>query len=96
MRLPSFNRLAGAASVLVAVAAFAYSVTFSFFVKKGYDWAYSASITELAIGGLLTLFVVGLYQRLRAIEPSYALVALVLGSRGAAGALIHGSYDLRS
>jgi hypothetical protein len=95
MTLPSFDKLAGTSAILVAVAGFAYSVTFSLYVKKGYDWAFTASVTELAVGGLLTFVViVALYQRLRIVDASYALMALLLGGLGAAGALVHGSYDL--
>jgi hypothetical protein len=49
----------------------------------------------LLLGGLASLVVwTGLYEHFRDSQPPYALLALILSLGAAAGALIHGGYDL--
>jgi Na+/glutamate symporter len=57
-------------------------------------WAQVANAIFLLSGGLLALAVlVAVYARLREVEPSFALLALVLGLAGGLGSAIHGAQE---
>lgn len=83
------ERLAGYAAILTAIAGVGYAIAFVI-VKSD---LFSAIF--LLAGSVLSLFVlVAVYERFRAIQPTFARVALVLAAVGAAGAAIHAGYDL--
>ncbi len=86
---PSFQRLAGACAILAAIGGVAYGVAF---VVLGNALLYSIL---LMLGGLLAVVVlVALYGRLRSLDESLALFALLVGVIGALGSVAHGGYDL--
>jgi hypothetical protein len=91
----SFARVAGVGGVVAGVAALAYSVTFAVVVQDGARWASWTSTVVLGVGALAALPVlVALFQRVRATDESFALLAFVVGVLGAAGTLLHAAYDL--
>jgi hypothetical protein len=85
-----FERLAAVATVAAAVCGILYSITF-----VALDEDAGVPATFLLLAGVLALAVlVALYQRLRAVDESLALLALLLGTIGATGSIVHGGYDL--
>jgi hypothetical protein len=92
-----FLRLAGGSAVVAAVAGLVYSVAFIGLVVLGAAPGPGRVISALALmagSGLSLIVFAGLYRLLVDRGPGLALVALVLGVVGAAGALVHGGYDL--
>lgn len=88
---PSFERVAGLCGLAAGGAGFLYAVAFVVLKNAG------LSALLLLMGGLLsTALLTALYGRLRAVDESVALLALLLGVTGALGAAIHGGYDLAS
>jgi hypothetical protein len=95
MRSRTFERLAGAISILVAVGGLIYSIAFTIFLKADSKPAAQVAAFVLTVGGILTTAVmVALYERLRDVDPALALWGLVLGVAGGLGAAIHGGSDL--
>jgi hypothetical protein len=91
----AFNRTAVAAAYLSGAVALAYSLTFGYYVRNGADWAQYASSGLLLAGGLVGLPVlVALYQRLRAGDEGFALVALLIAAVAAFGSTLHGAHDI--
>lgn len=89
MKTKSFDSLAGWSAIFAAVFALLYAI--SFVVLK----SDLLSALFLLLGGLAAAIVMtALYQRLRDTQASYALLAFVLSAGAAAGAMIHGGYDL--
>jgi hypothetical protein len=91
----AFVRFAGLAALGVAAGGFAYSV--AFVVSLDDDarfWLYAQAVLLLLGGLLATAVFVALYERLRAVDPGFALWALILGVVGAVGSALHGGYDL--
>ena len=83
------EKLAPAAAVLTAICGLLYAV--SFVILKS-PLLFSLF---LMLGGLLTIVVfVELHRRLSDGSSGAPLLALLLGTLGAAGALAHGGYDL--
>src|SRR5260221_12890525 len=95
MKTTAFERFAGACAVLAGISGFLYSISFIVIARSAPDTGGLLSALFLALGGLLSAgALVGLYQRLHAAEPGFALLALGLGLAGALGAAVHGGYDL--
>jgi hypothetical protein len=89
MRRDSFSTFAGWFAILAGVAGVLYSVAFVLLQSD------LLSALFLLLGGLFSVVALtALYQRLRGVEVSYALLAFVLSTVGAIGSLIHGGYDL--
>jgi hypothetical protein len=89
MKTKSFDSLAGWSAIFAAVFALLYAI--SFVVLK----SDLLSALFLLLGGLAAAIVMtALYQRLRDTQAAYALLAFVLSAGAAAGAMIHGGYDL--
>ena len=85
----SYERFAAVCAIAAGLVGFVYSV--GFIVLKN-PLLYS---TCLLILGLLTVAsLTAVYQRLREVDGSFALLGLLLGVIGALGASIHGGYDL--
>jgi hypothetical protein len=85
----SYDRFAGVCAILAGAVGFLYSVSF---VVLRDARLYSLF---LLLGGLLTIAVmVAVYERLREVDGSFALLALVLGALGGIGSAVHGGYDL--
>jgi hypothetical protein len=91
----AFERFAGMCAMIVGVGGLAYAITFVTVLRDAGRVAVGANATFLLVGGLLSSAVfVGVYRRLRQASPSFALWALLLAELGAAGAAIHGGYNL--
>jgi hypothetical protein len=88
-RSASFERFAGVCAALAGVSGFLYAVAFVVLQDD------SLSGLFLMVSGLLTTAaLVAVYERLRETDPSFALLALLLGIAGALGSAVHGGYDL--
>lgn len=84
-----FERFGGLAAIGAAVAGLIYAITF---VVLDDDLS---SGLFLLLGGLLTIAAItAAYGRVRETDAGFALLALVLGAIGGAGAAIHGGFDL--
>jgi hypothetical protein len=95
MKSTSFERFAGLFAILAGVSGFLYSASFIGVARSNPELGGLLSALFLMLGGLLTIpVVVALYQRLRETDDSFALLALLLGTIGAGGMTIHGTYDL--
>src|SRR6266498_1443596 len=89
MNNKSFAGFAGIFAILAGIVGLLYSVAFIVLRSE------LLSAIFLLLGGLFSaIALTGLYQRLREVEPSYALLAFVLSIGAAAGSLIHGGDDL--
>lgn len=89
MKPTAFERLAGASAIVAGVVGLLYSISFVI-LRNGL-----LSALFLLLGGLLSLAaLVALFDRLGTVDASAALLGLILGSVGALGAAVHGSYDL--
>jgi len=94
---PAYNRFAGTCAVIAGVAGFAYAVAFIGLVLTGAAPELGVGIASalLLIGSLLTAAALSaLYPHLRAVDPGFALLALILGIGGSIGAAVHGGFDL--
>lgn len=89
MKSKSFERFAGASSVLAGVAGFLYAVSFLFLQNALLAALFLTLLGVLAIAGLLAV-----YFRLRESDSGFALFVLLFTLIGAIGAAIHGGYDL--
>jgi hypothetical protein len=95
MRSASYERFAGSCALVGAVGGVGYSVAFVTYLKTGSVPAAKVSVTLLLGGGVLaTAVFVGLYDRIREGDPSFALWGLVLGVAAGVGTAAHGGYDL--
>ncbi len=84
-----FERFAGLCAFAAGVAGFLYAVSFIVLRSAG------LSGFLLLLGGLFsTVALIAVFQRLRAVDASFALLAAVLSVAGALGAALHGGYDL--
>lgn len=89
MRTTSFDRTAGLAAILAALAGLLYAVSFVILQD-----ALLYSLCLMA-GGLLSLVaLVALFERLGEVDAQVAMLGLILGGVSALGATIHGAYDL--
>jgi hypothetical protein len=95
-RSQAYERFAALCAFGAAVTGVAYSAAFVAVVKDvGGRSMVGLSSFFLLVGGLLAVgAALGLYSRLREIDPGFALLALVLGLAGGIGASIHGAFDL--
>jgi len=84
----SYERFAGICAILAGVAGFLYSV--AFFLKQPLLY----SVLLLIIGLLTVAVMVAVYERLRAVDASFALLGLLLGLSGAIGTFVHGGFDM--
>ena len=86
---PSYLRFAGAGALLAGGSGFLYALAFIVLRND------LLSALFLLLGGLFsTVALVGVYERLRPTDASFALLALLVSVVGALGAAIHGGYDL--
>lgn len=94
MRDEDFSRLAGNSAYLAAAAGILYTGAFVAAVR-GQSWAGRPSALLLMLTGLFAIpVVVALYERLRSAGSGLALLGLIAGVLGGAGALVHGGYEL--
>lgn len=84
-----FERDGGLAAIGVAVAGLLYSTAFVVF-----DDELTSGLFLLLTGLLTIVALTATYFRVRAVEAGFALLALLFGAIGGAGAAIHGGWDL--
>lgn len=85
----SFEWFAGVCTILAGVSGLLYAVAFVVLQNELLSGLF------LMLGGLLTTAaLVAVYERLRETDPSFALLALLLGIAGSLGSAVHGGYDL--
>jgi hypothetical protein len=89
MKSNSFQSFAGMCSILAGIAGFLYAIAF-----VGLQDPLLYSLFLMLCGILSVIAFVGLYEMLRDTDAGFALLALLFGSIGTAGAAIHGAYDL--
>lgn len=93
----SYQRLAGAAALLVGVGGLVYSVAFigGVVLSAAPELGLAVASTALLVGGFLTLVVlVAIHAVVHGEAPELATLGLVLAAAGAVGASVHGGYDL--
>jgi hypothetical protein len=91
----NFRRLAGTSALLVAATNLGYSLSFLVVRPDNPDAGGALASAFLLVGGLLALPVLlALYALVKEGQPELALLGTVLGVLGAAGAAVHGGYDL--
>jgi hypothetical protein len=84
-----FERFAGLCGIGAGVVGFLYALAFIVLRNQ------PLSALFLMLGGLAaTAVMVALYERLRQTSAPLALWALLLGTVGTLGAMVHGGYDL--
>lgn len=85
----SFEWFAGVCTILAGVSGLLYAVAFVVLQNELLSGLF------LMLGGLLTTAaLVAVYERVRETDPSFALLALLLGIAGSLGSAVHGGYDL--
>jgi hypothetical protein len=84
-----FERDGGLAAMGVAVAGLLYALSFVIL-----DDELTSGLLLLLTGMLTIVALTATYFRVRAVEPGFALLALLLGAIGGAGAAIHGGFEL--
>lgn len=90
-----YERYAGYCALGAGVGGFLYSVAFVLIARPAPKFGQGLSWVLLMGGGLLAAVVmVALYERLREIDRSLALLALLLATVGALGSVIHGGYEV--
>ncbi len=95
MKEKRFEEFAASVAILNGLLAFLYAFTFIVLARSLPELSNLLSPFFLMVGGLLTTAVmVELHQQLRKVNGGFALWALIIGSLGAAGAMIHGGFDL--
>ncbi|MER3405354.1 MAG: hypothetical protein C4289_09520, partial [Chloroflexota bacterium] len=88
-------RVGGICAILAGAAGFCYAASFVVVAPTALAVGALLSGLFLLAGGFLsTATLVALYERLREIEPSAALWALLMGMGATSGSAIHGGYDL--
>jgi hypothetical protein len=95
MEASGFQRFAGYCAIAAGIGTFAYSVAFVIIARSAPDLGANLSWGLLMVGGLLSsVFVVALSQRLRDVDPGFALWGLLLGIVAMLGSTIHGGYEV--
>ncbi|HEV3476407.1 MAG TPA: hypothetical protein VG127_02895 [Rubrobacteraceae bacterium] len=89
VRSASFERFAGVCAILAGAFGFLYAVAFVVLQN-----ALLSGLFLMLTGLLTTTALVAVYERLRETDPSFALLALLLGVAGSLGSAVHGGYDL--
>lgn len=91
----SFEKWAGIDSILTGISAFLYALSFIVISQNDPVLGGLLSALFLTLTGLLSVKVmVGLYQRLKGLDQSWAFWAFTFALVGAFGTAIHGGYDL--
>jgi hypothetical protein len=90
-----YERFAGYCALGAGAGGFLYSVAFVLIARPAPKLGQGLSWLFLMVGGLLAAVVmVALYERLRDVDRSLALLALLLATVGALGSVIHGGYEI--
>ena len=86
---PEFARDGGLAAIGLAAAGLLYAIAFVIF-----DDALTSGFFLLLTGVLTIVAVTAAYIRVRAVEAGFAMLALLFGAIGGAGAAAHGGWDV--
>lgn len=89
-----FEKFAGISAILAAGVSVLYGVFFALALRGSEVTATPSAILLMASGLLGIVVVCALYECFKNLDSGFALLALVLGVLGAAGAFIHGAHDL--
>ena len=90
-----FERLAGAASVLVGLGGLVYAILFIWIVAGAPNWVLETWFALLLGGAFLTVVVAAtLYGWLRRVDVSLALAATLFATLGALDGVLHGATNL--
>lgn len=90
-----FSWVAGVDAILAGIFGFLYAVSFVIIARSDAELADLLSGLFLLLTGFFTTKVlVALYLHVRATSEGFAFWALLVGILGAAGAMVHGGYDL--
>jgi hypothetical protein len=91
----AYRRVAGYASLATGVGGFLYSVAFLLASRANAALGLGLSWVILLLGAILVIPVLtALYEDNRQIEPPVALLALLFGALGFAGAIMHAGYEV--
>jgi hypothetical protein len=89
MKPMSYDSFAGPAAIGAGLAGLVYAVAFVLLENNALAGA------ALVVGGLLTsASLVAVYEQMRALDPTWTQRGVIMAVTGAAGAIIHGGYDL--
>lgn len=93
---PSLARLAAASAMLAGILGLLYSVAFVAVAGNiAPQLGLGPSWILLLVGSLVAAFALAaVYVRVRDVEPSIAVLSLVLGTTGAVGAILHAGYEI--
>lgn len=95
MKSAAYDRFAGWCAIVAGVAGFCYAVAFIIITRSDPALGGLLSALFLTLAGLLTSAVlIGVYNRLRETDSSFAFWALLLGTVAALASATHGGYDL--
>jgi hypothetical protein len=90
-----FDRVAGTCSIVLAAGGLVYSAAFVMSLRIDARAPDYVAALLLTLSGLVSSLVwKAIYERLRDAGPPIALWAFALGLLSAAGAMVHGGYDL--
>ena len=91
----SFDRFAGACAVAAGALTFLYAIAFVIVSRTSADLGPGLAALFLTAGGIIgSAVVVGLYRRLRDVEPGFATLGLLFGFAGSVGSFVHGGFQL--
>jgi hypothetical protein len=92
---PSFDRFGSLSAMLAGTAGLLYAISFVVIARVSPQLGGLLSALFLMLNGLcISSVMVALYSHLRASDAGAAMWAVMLGSLGAVGAMLHGGYDL--
>jgi hypothetical protein len=95
MESRAFQRFGAAAAIAVAAGGILYSIFFVISLQTRNRAVVATGHTLLLVGGVLASAVlVAVYDRIRHVDPPFALWGLLLGVVGAIGSAVHGGFDL--
>ena len=95
MNSTTFDRAGGMCAILGGAIGFLYSLAFIVIARSNPDLVALLSALFLMLGGLFSSVALGaVYLRVRAVDPGWALMALLFGLAAALSTALHGSYDL--
>ncbi len=87
----SFQKLSGFCALLAGLAGLLYLVLFLILKNPA---ALLPALALLAVGLFASVTLAGIYQHVRLVDESLALIGLLFGFGGALGAAVHAAFDL--
>ena len=91
----AFTRFAAGCAFVAAAGTLVYAISFLSVLESGGKGVQEVNAIALGLGGIIAVVVyVALYERLRAVDAGFALVGLIFGVAGSAGAALHGGFNI--